>query len=137
MYTVLTAPGCALSWCYGVVYRRKIMTTVTGYHSVLSDEMLERFAGRAAAYDRENRFFFEDFEELRQAGYLLIAVPTEFGGLGMSLAEVCQEQRRLALPRRGHGAGDEHAPLLATGIAADLYRAGTARSGGCWRRRPR
>ena len=27
----------------------------------LSDEMLERFQQRAPAYDRENRFFFEDF----------------------------------------------------------------------------
>ncbi len=33
--------------------------------SVLTEDMLERFASRAAAYDRENRFFTEDFEELR------------------------------------------------------------------------
>jgi hypothetical protein len=35
--------------------------------SVLNDEMLARFASRAASYDRENRFFTEDFEELRAA----------------------------------------------------------------------
>jgi alkylation response protein AidB-like acyl-CoA dehydrogenase len=99
------------------------MTTVTGYHSVLSDEMLERFAGRAATYDRENRFFFEDFEELKQAGYLLMAVPKEFGGLGFSLAEVCQEQRRLAR-RSAPTALAVNMHLLATGIAADLYRTG-------------
>ena len=55
--------------------------TQTGY--VLSDDLLARCAERAAGYDRENRFFFEDFEDLRQAKYLLAAVPKEFGGLGL------------------------------------------------------
>ena len=40
--------------------------------SVLNDEMLARFASRAASYDRENRFFTEDFEELRAAKFLLL-----------------------------------------------------------------
>ena len=35
-------------------------------HSILSEDLLERCAQRAAAYDRENRFFLEDFEELRR-----------------------------------------------------------------------
>ena len=64
--------------------------------SVLSEDLLERCAQRAAAYDRENRFFFEDFEELRETKYLLGAVPEEFGGLGLTLLELCREQRRLA-----------------------------------------
>ena len=46
-----------------------------------------RFASRAAAYDRENRFFDEDFEELRAAKYLLLPLPSEFGGAGMTLAK--------------------------------------------------
>ena len=33
---------------------------------------------------------------LKAAGYLVQAVPEELGGLGLSLAEVCQQQRRLA-----------------------------------------
>ena len=33
------------------------MPTVTDHPSVLSDEMLARFATRAPTYDRENRFF--------------------------------------------------------------------------------
>ncbi|TLY81921.1 MAG: acyl-CoA dehydrogenase [Gammaproteobacteria bacterium] len=91
----------------------------------LSDEMLARFASRAATYDRENRFFDEDFMELRAARYLLLAVPAELGGAGMSLAQVCREQRRLAY----------HAPATAlavnmhlywTGVAADLWRRGDA-----------
>ncbi len=91
--------------------------------SVLTEDMLERFASRAAAYDRENRFFTEDFEELRAAKYLLLPVPLEFGGAGMKLADVCREQRRLAY----------YAPATALavnmhiywiGVAADLWRSG-------------
>src|SRR5581483_5776503 len=63
---------------------------------VLTEEMLARVSSRAVNYDRENRFFKDDFEELKGAGYLLLAVPREFGRSGMTLAEVCREQRRLA-----------------------------------------
>ena len=91
--------------------------------SVLTPEMLKRFSERAPQYDRENRFFDEDFEELREAGYLTIAVPAELGGGGYSLAEVCREQRLLGY----------YAPATAlavnmhiywTGLVADLWRAG-------------
>src|SRR5579872_3740270 len=72
------------------------MATVVGNHQVLSEELIQVFGERAPAYDRENRFFSEDFEDLRRAGYLEIAIPTELGGGGMNLAQVCREQRRLA-----------------------------------------
>ncbi|HEX3246505.1 MAG TPA: acyl-CoA dehydrogenase family protein, partial [Chloroflexota bacterium] len=91
--------------------------------SVLSESIIDRCGQRARAYDRENRFFTEDFEELREAGYLLSAVPTEFGGLGMSLAQVCQDQRRLAY-RAPATALATNMHLYWTGIAADLYRMG-------------
>ncbi len=90
--------------------------------SVLTDEMLVRFSTRAPKYDRDNSFFTEDFEELRKAGYLRLAVPSELGGSGLSLADTVREQRRLAY----------HAPATAlainmhlywTGVAADLWRA--------------
>ncbi len=91
--------------------------------SLLSDDMLERFWERAPGYDAENRFFDEDFAELKAAGYLTQAVPKELGGLGRSLAEVCREQRRLgyfaaptALATNMH--------LYWTGLSADLWRAG-------------
>ena len=45
--------------------------------SVLTEEMLVRFATRAVNYDRENRFFKEDFDELKAADYLRSAVPSE------------------------------------------------------------
>ena len=63
---------------------------------VIPDDVLARCLERAPQYDRENRFFQEDFEELRDAGYLRMAVPTEFGGMGLTMAEAMQEQRRLA-----------------------------------------
>jgi len=91
--------------------------------SILSDDVLSRCAERAPTYDRDNTFFADDFDELRAAGYLNIAVPEEFGGSGLNLAEVCTEQGRLAY----------HAPATAlatnmhlywTGVAADLWRMG-------------
>ena len=91
--------------------------------SVLTEEMLARFASRAPSYDRDNRFMQEDFEELRASKYLLGPLPKEFGGAGLTLAEMCREQRRLAY----------HAPATALavnmhvywiGVAADLRRRG-------------
>src|ERR1700757_2078319 len=91
--------------------------------TVLSDEVLDRCAARTAVYDRENRFFAEDFEELRAAGYLLMAVPTELGGLGFNLAEVCTEERRLAR-RSPATALALNMHVYWTGLAADLWRNG-------------
>jgi len=89
----------------------------------LPDEMLTRFAARSSEYDREGRFFSEDFEELRQAGYLQIAVPTELGGQGLPLPHVVREQRRLAYYAAPTAlAVNMH--LYWTGVAADLWRAG-------------
>jgi alkylation response protein AidB-like acyl-CoA dehydrogenase len=91
--------------------------------SILSDILLEGCAERAAGYDRENRFFFEDLDELRQAGYLLAAVPREFGGLGLTLSQICQEQRRLAR-RSASTALALNMHICATGVAAELWRKG-------------
>ncbi|MEJ1193389.1 acyl-CoA dehydrogenase family protein [Pseudarthrobacter sp. CCNWLW207] len=63
---------------------------------VLPDALLERFRGRAAAYDRDNAFFHEDLEELAAAGYLRLFVPVSDGGLGLGLESAAQCQRRLA-----------------------------------------
>jgi alkylation response protein AidB-like acyl-CoA dehydrogenase len=90
---------------------------------VVSAEMLERFAARAADYDRENRFLEEDFEDLRAAKYLLLPVPVEFGGAGMPLAEVCRQQRRLAYYAAPTAlAVNMH--LYWVGVAAELRRRG-------------
>src|SRR3954470_18486944 len=92
------------------------MTATAPAPLVLSDELIARCGERAATYDRENRFFTEDFEELKQAGYLKMPIPRELGGLGMTLAEVCQEQRRLAY----------RAPATALAINMHLYWMGVA-----------
>jgi hypothetical protein len=64
-----------------------------------------------------------DIAKLDDAGYLKVALPPEFGGLGCTLRQAACGQRRLA----------RHAPLTAlavsahlywTGAAADAYRAG-------------
>src|SRR5262245_21267567 len=89
--------SCPVSPSSSTVYTKEgIRMAVATTQHVLSDDILTRCAERAPVYDRENRFFTEDFEELRDAGYLLMNVPEELEGMGLSLAQVCQEQRRLA-----------------------------------------
>src|SRR4029077_13474704 len=89
----------------------------------IPQDTLDRCWERAPGYDRENRFFEEDFRELKDAGYLRLAVPKELGGLGKSLAETCREQRRLAYFAAPTAlAVNMH--IYWTGLAADLWRHG-------------
>ena len=83
---------------------------------LLSQDILDRCRERAPGYDAENRFFFEDFEELKDAGYNTMNVPKELGGSGRTLSEVCHEQRRLAM----------YAPATALAINMHLYWCGVA-----------
>lgn len=99
------------------------MTAIMERPPVVSDEVLDHCGERAPGYDRENRFFSEDFAELRDAGYLKMAIPAEFGGLGMSLAEVCREERRLAY-RAPATALALNMHVYWTGVAADMRRMG-------------
>jgi len=62
----------------------------------LPDDLLARIHERAPEVDAANRFPDEDLADLRAAGYLAAFVPTEFGGGGLTLEEVCAEQTRLA-----------------------------------------
>ena len=51
-----------------------MVTTIQAASStsdLLTDEMLRRFDERAPIYDRENRFFTEDFEELRDSPFMM------------------------------------------------------------------
>jgi alkylation response protein AidB-like acyl-CoA dehydrogenase len=99
------------------------LTTAQTTSKFLTDEMLARFGERAPAYDRDNRFFDEDFEELRNSGYLTCAVPADLGGGGLSLADVCRAQRRLAY-RAPATALAVNMHIYWTGVAADLRRMG-------------
>ena len=42
----------------------------------------ERFAPRAATYDAESSFPYENYADLREAGLLALTVPKDHGGLG-------------------------------------------------------
>lgn len=73
----------------------------------LDIDLLERIRGRAAGYDRDNVFFTEDLDELRDAGYLA----------PQSLAEGVRNQRLLA----------RYAPATALGINMHHVVVGVAR----------
>ena len=78
----------------------------------LDQDLLDRCHERAPQYDRENRFFQEDFEELRDAGYLLMTVPEELGGRGGDLATTL-----LTLEGLGYGCRDNG---LAFAVASQM-----------------
>lgn len=99
------------------------MTAVMNRPGTVSDETLEQFRSRASTYDRENRFFQEDWDELKQAGFMVGLVPKDLGGLGWSLPEYCKILQHIA----------EYAPATAlavnmhsywVGIAAEMRRLG-------------
>ncbi len=100
---------------------------------LLSDGLLERLGGTprgtdglpvtVAAGADVTATLTRDIAKLADVGYLNVALPAEFGGLGCTLRQAACGQRRLA----------RHAPLTAlavsahlywTGAAADAYRAG-------------
>jgi alkylation response protein AidB-like acyl-CoA dehydrogenase len=74
---------------------------------VLSAELLADIRRRAPEYDRDNRFFHEDLDALRAAGYLR----------PRSLTQMINDQRLLAA----------HAPATALGIGMHLTWMGVAR----------
>jgi alkylation response protein AidB-like acyl-CoA dehydrogenase len=63
----------------------------------LAGGLADRFAERAAEHDRDATFPFENYDEMREAGYLGLTVPEELGGHGASLHELILAQERLAM----------------------------------------
>src|SRR5262245_34450569 len=101
------------------------MTTTTTSIQIrsLPEETLLRFRERAARHDDDGCYAIEDLADLRAAGWLTAALPEDLGGLGLNLAELGDEQRRMA----------RYSPATAlstcmhhywVGLAADLYRMG-------------
>jgi alkylation response protein AidB-like acyl-CoA dehydrogenase len=87
------------------------------------EKVFQNCQDRAAMYDKENRFFQEDFDELKKAGYLLMSVPEEFGGYGLNLAESAEVTRKLAY----HAAPTALAlnmHVYWAGLVSDLWRQG-------------
>jgi alkylation response protein AidB-like acyl-CoA dehydrogenase len=78
--------------------------------------LLERFRVRSAQHDASGTFPHDDLAELRAAGWLAAAAPVSWGGLGLDLAELGAEQRRLA----------RFAPATALATCMHHYWVGTA-----------
>ncbi|RPH73885.1 MAG: acyl-CoA dehydrogenase family protein, partial [Candidatus Rokuibacteriota bacterium] len=57
---------------------------------------LERFAPRAGLHDREASFPFDDYADLREAGFLALCVPARYGGLGASYETYCLVAEQIA-----------------------------------------
>jgi alkylation response protein AidB-like acyl-CoA dehydrogenase len=101
---------------------------------LLTDSLLERLGGTAPGvglapavvgdHDPSARAIVSrDIAKLAGAGYLNVALPPEFGGLGCTLRQAACGQRRLAR-RAPRTALAVSAHLYWTGAAADAYRAG-------------
>ena len=57
---------------------------------------VERFAPRAAQYDREASFPFEDYADLHASGLLALCVPEQYGGLGADFESYCLVAEQIA-----------------------------------------
>ncbi|MDD9910044.1 MAG: acyl-CoA/acyl-ACP dehydrogenase [Ahrensia sp.] len=55
-----------------------------------------RFAERADIYDREASFPFDNYAELRAAGFLGLTIPADHGGIGASFETYCKVAAELA-----------------------------------------
>ena len=62
-------------------------TVTTG--ELLTDDMLRRFDERAPVYDRENRFFTEDFDELRVRATCWPRCPPSWAGRALPSTRSC------------------------------------------------
>ena len=62
----------------------------------LAGRLADEFAGRAAEHDRDGSFPFENYERMREEGYLGLPVPEELGGMGAGLYDLIVAQERLA-----------------------------------------
>lgn len=92
------------------------MTTTSPAPTLLTEDLLARVHARAGDYDRENRFFHEDLDDLRAAGHLRAPIPAALGGADRTLDEVAHAQRRLAY----------YAPSTALATTMHLYWVGSA-----------
>ncbi|WP_347550120.1 acyl-CoA dehydrogenase family protein [Pseudalkalibacillus hwajinpoensis] len=62
----------------------------------LGSDLADSFALRADKIDQEGRFPSENFEELKQSGYVSLTVPEHFGGNGINLYEFVMLQEKIA-----------------------------------------
>jgi hypothetical protein len=95
---------------------REPVLAVIRPRDLLSDALLERLSGTLESAQPEVPALRRDIARLADAGYLNVALPPEFGGLGCTLRQAACGQRRLA----------RQAPLTALAVSAHLYWTGAA-----------
>lgn len=61
-----------------------------------AEELAETFRERSAEIDAQGKFPFENFEDLKQKGFLALTVPIEYGGHGINLYEYLKIQEIIA-----------------------------------------
>mgnify|MGYP000854618194 CR=1 FL=1 len=84
---------------------------------LLSPALLRGLRERAAGHDRDNSFGADDFEALRDAGYLKAMLPVELGGQDWGFTEAVAAQRLVA----------KHAPGTALAVNMHLVWTGVDR----------
>ena len=62
----------------------------------LADRLAASFAERAQEHDRDASFPHENYEQMRETGFLGLTVPVELGGMGAGLYDMCMALERLA-----------------------------------------
>ena len=88
----------------------------------LAAKLADAFAERAGEHDRDNTFPFENYEDMRAAGFLRLTLPEELGGLGATQAEAIPAIERLAQ-------GD-----AATALAVNMHISPLGQWSAVWRR---
>ncbi|WP_407921915.1 acyl-CoA dehydrogenase family protein [Guptibacillus hwajinpoensis] len=86
--------GCVLEMNY--LYEPFIKSERQQQLYELGNKLSASFAHRADEVDREGRFPSENFEELKQSGYISFTVPEKFGGKGINLYEFIMLQEQIA-----------------------------------------
>jgi alkylation response protein AidB-like acyl-CoA dehydrogenase len=76
---------------------RRCLTTREEEILEVAGTLADDFAERAAEHDQDGSFPFENYEKMKEAGYLGLSVPEKLGGMGASLIEMCMAQERLAM----------------------------------------
>ncbi len=87
-----------------------------------AQQLADQFATTAAEHDRDASFPHENFEAMRDAGYLAAAIPTEYGGGGHGLTDIVLAQLALA---KGDGS-------TALSVGMHLMSTGTEAAAQSW-----
>jgi alkylation response protein AidB-like acyl-CoA dehydrogenase len=88
----------------------------------IARQLADEFRPRATDYDRTGAFPTENYDRMREAGYLRALVPAELGGLGAGYLEMARAQQALA---RG---------CASTALAVNMHQFQIGFMGDSWRK---